>query len=87
MPRKTITVNFDNDLELYKYVNKKENKSDFIRECIKEKVQKEKDHLKTLEGLLEKVVIRCLKEYGVKEVSGENEEEDILKAAAQFFED
>ncbi|MBC8581646.1 hypothetical protein [Zhenhengia yiwuensis] len=55
MCEKRVMVHFDEaNLDLHRYVSKHRNKSDFIRECIRYRMEKEKD--------LKEVVMEAIKE-------------------------
>lgn len=92
--RPIVPVNFDNDEELFSYVNSKVNRAEFIRYCIRKEMMEEKKNLgseRDLEERIERILMRCLENYqpvlksnAVKE---ENEEVEIsLEEAAVFFE-
>lgn len=56
MCEKRVMVHFDEaNLDLHAYVDKQSNKSEFIRECIRARMEKDTD--------LKKVVIEALKEF------------------------
>lgn len=55
MCEKRVMVHFDEaNLDLHRYVSKHRNKSDFIRECIRYRMEKEKD--------LKEVIMEAIKE-------------------------
>jgi Arc/MetJ-type ribon-helix-helix transcriptional regulator len=89
MDRKTVSVNFDKDVSLYKYVKSQKNSSDFIRDCIREKMEREKGHTNELEHMVERVVKKCLKQHSIRDNNTEcdSNETQALKAAASFFDD
>ena len=88
MCEERIMVHFDEaNLDLYDYALKHKNKSAFIRECIRYKMEQEKS--------LKEVVIEALKEFlgdstasvlhqPVKEQL--NRDEEDIKEVADFFE-
>ena len=90
MARQIITVNFDNNKELFDYISSKENRSEFIRYCIRKEMMEE---AKTIDGSefeskIEKIVMKCLKEYQPKlEVQSESDQSDEFKAAVDFFDE
>ncbi len=90
MPRQIITVSFDNDKELFDYISSKENRSDFIRYCIRKEMMEEAKVLDgtELESKIEKIVMRCLEKYQPKlEIQSENGQSDEFKAAVDFFDE
>lgn len=93
MSRPIIPVNFDNDEELLEYVNKKGNRAEFIRYCIrKEKTYEGKSSRsdKDLDERIETIVMRCLENYKPVLIEENNEVEkadESLAAAASFFDE
>ena len=89
MREERIMVHFDEvNLDLHAYVSKHSNKSAFIRECIRYKMEQEKN--------LKEVVIEALKEFlgdntvnmlhqPVKDQI--NGDEEDIKEVADFFEE
>lgn len=89
MCEKRVMVHFDEaNLDLHRYVSKHRNKSDFIRECIRYRMEKEKD--------LKEVVIEALKEVLgngnislVQPINVEpvKEVDEDIKEVADFFDE
>lgn len=89
MGEERIMVHFDEaNLDLYDYVLKHKNKSGFIRECIRYKMEQEKG--------LKEVVLEALKEFlGESTVNVLNQpikeqlhtDEEDIKEVADFYEE
>lgn len=89
MCEKRVMVHFDEaNLDLHRYVSKHRNKSDFIRECIRYRMEKEKD--------LKEIVIEAIKEAlgnGTISLAQPTDVEPVkaldegMKEVADFFEE
>ncbi|MHC1747457.1 MAG: hypothetical protein AB9856_03595 [Cellulosilyticaceae bacterium] len=89
MERLIIPVNFDNHPELYKFVQSKGNKAEFVRNCIAKEMYQEKISKESnvdLENTIEKVIKRCLKECNIS-VQYEKSISEEVEAAANFFDE
>lgn len=90
MARQIVTVNFDNDKELLDYISSKENRSEFIRYCIRKEMVEEAKTIddSELENKIEKIFMKCLEKYQPKlEIQSESGQSDEFKAAVDFFDE
>ncbi|MDU6360272.1 MAG: hypothetical protein E6590_09910 [Clostridiales bacterium] len=89
MCEKRVMVHFDEaNLDLHRYVSKHRNKSDFIRECIRYRMEKEKDLkevvIEAIKEVLESGVISFVQPKDVESVKAIDED---MKEVADFFEE
>lgn len=90
MARQIVTVNFDNDKELFDYISSKENRSEFIRYCIRKEMMEEAKTIddSEIENKIEKIFMKCLEKYQPKlEIQSESGQSDEFKAAVDFFDE
>lgn len=89
MCEKRVMVHFDEaNLDLHRYVSKHRNKSDFIRECIRYRMEKEKDLKEVVMEAIKEVLgsgtISLVQPIGIEPVKAIDES---IKEAADFFDE
>lgn len=89
MCEKRVMVHFDEaNSDLHRYVSNHRNKSDFIRECIRYRMEKEKDLkevvIEAIKEVLESGVISFVQPKDVESVKAVDED---MKEVADFFEE
>lgn len=89
MCEKRVMVHFDEaNSDLHRYVSKHRNKSDFIRECIRYRMEKEKDLkevvMEAIKEVLESGVISFVQPKDVESVKAIDEG---MKEVADFFDE
>lgn len=89
MCEKRVMVHFDEaNLDLHRYVSKHRNKSDFIRECIRYRMEKEKDLKEVVMEAIKEVLgsgtISLVQPTGIEPVKAIDES---IKEVADFFDE
>ncbi len=89
MCEKRVMVHFDEaNLDLHRYVSKHRNKSDFIRECIRYRMEKEKDLKEVVMEAIKEVLgsgtISLVQPTGIEPVK---EIDEGIKEVADFFDE